>query len=43
MFDIQEELKKLPNCPGVYIMRDEMDNIIYVGKAVNLQDRKSVV
>ena len=39
MFDIQEELKKLPNCPGVYIMRDEMDNIIYVGKAVNLHNR----
>lgn len=39
MFDIQEELKKLPNCPGVYIMRDEMDNIIYVGKAINLHNR----
>ncbi len=39
MFDIQEELKKLPNCPGVYIMRDETDNIIYVGKAVNLHSR----
>lgn len=39
MFDIQEELKKLPNCPGVYIMRDDMDNIIYVGKAVNLHNR----
>jgi len=39
MFDIQEELKKLPNCPGVYIMHDEMDQIIYVGKAVNLHSR----
>ncbi len=39
MFDIQEELKKLPNCPGVYIMRDEADNIIYVGKAINLHNR----
>ena len=39
MFDIQEELKKLPDCPGVYIMHDEMDNIIYVGKAVNLRNR----
>ena len=39
MFDFQEELKKLPNCPGVYIMRDEKDNIIYVGKAVNLHSR----
>ena len=39
MFDIQEELKKLPNCPGVYIMHDEKDNIIYVGKAINLHNR----
>ena len=39
MFDIQEELKKLPNSPGVYIMHDEMDRIIYVGKAVNLHSR----
>ncbi|MCM1134270.1 MAG: excinuclease ABC subunit UvrC [Clostridium sp.] len=39
MFNIQEELKKLPNCPGVYIMHDEKDAIIYVGKAVNLHNR----
>ncbi|MBD5456640.1 MAG: excinuclease ABC subunit UvrC [Lachnospiraceae bacterium] len=39
MFDIQEELKKLPKCPGVYIMHDEADTIIYVGKAVNLHNR----
>ena len=39
MFDIQEELKKLPRCPGVYIMHDEADTIIYVGKAVNLHNR----
>ncbi len=39
MFDIQEELKKLPNCPGVYIMHDENDTIIYVGKAINLHSR----
>ncbi|MGN0377202.1 MAG: excinuclease ABC subunit UvrC [Suilimivivens sp.] len=39
MFDIQEELKKLPNCPGVYIMLDEADTIIYVGKAINLHNR----
>ena len=39
MFDIQEELKKLPKCPGVYIMRDATDNIIYVGKAINLHSR----
>ena len=39
MFDIQEELKKLPHKPGVYLMKDETDNIIYVGKAVNLYNR----
>ena len=39
MFDIQEELKKLPNSPGVYIMRDSADVILYVGKAVNLHNR----
>lgn len=39
MFDIQEELKKLPKCPGVYIMHDEEDTIIYVGKAINLHNR----
>ena len=38
-FDIQEELKKLPGCPGVYIMHDEKDHIIYVGKAVSLKNR----
>ena len=36
MFDFQEELKKLPHQPGVYIMHDEKDAIIYVGKAVDL-------
>lgn len=39
MFDIQEELKKLPHAPGVYIMHDEADTIIYVGKAINLHNR----
>lgn len=39
MFDIQEELKKLPGKPGVYIMHDEKDEIIYVGKAVSLKNR----
>lgn len=39
MFDIQEELKKLPKCPGVYIMHDAADTIIYVGKAINLHNR----
>ncbi len=38
-FDIQEELKKLPKNPGVYIMRDENDTIMYVGKAINLHNR----
>ena len=39
MFDIQEELKKLPGSPGVYIMHDEQDEIIYVGKAISLKNR----
>ena len=39
MFDIQEELKKLPDRPGVYLMHDRNDAIIYVGKAVNLKNR----
>ena len=39
MFDIAEELKKLPDQPGVYIMHDERDAIIYIGKAVSLRKR----
>ena len=39
LFDIEEELKKLPGKPGVYIMHDERDAIIYVGKAVSLKNR----
>ena len=39
MFNIEEEIKKLPNKPGVYIMKDKNDNIIYVGKAVVLKNR----
>ena len=39
MFDIQEELKKLPAKPGVYIMHDAWDTIIYVGKAISLKNR----
>ncbi|MBR3250040.1 MAG: excinuclease ABC subunit UvrC [Clostridia bacterium] len=39
MFNIEEELKKLPAKPGVYIMRDKDDKIIYVGKAVVLKNR----
>lgn len=39
MFDIQEELKKLPQKPGVYIMHDNADTIIYIGKARSLRNR----
>lgn len=39
MFNFDEELKKLPKSPGVYIMRDDKDVILYVGKAVNLHNR----
>ncbi len=39
MFNIEEELKKLPNKPGVYVMRDKNDTIIYVGKAISLKNR----
>lgn len=39
MFNFEEELKKLPKEPGVYIMRDDRDVILYVGKAVNLHNR----
>ncbi|MCI6552213.1 MAG: excinuclease ABC subunit UvrC [Lachnospiraceae bacterium] len=39
MFDFNEELKKLPAKPGVYLMHDSSDAIIYVGKAVNLHNR----
>ena len=39
MFNIEEELKKLPGKPGVYVMRDKDDNIIYVGKAISLKNR----
>lgn len=39
MFHIEEELKKLPAKPGVYIMHDKDDNIIYVGKAISLRNR----
>ncbi len=39
MFNIEEELKKLPDKPGVYVMSDKNDTIIYVGKAVSLKNR----
>ena len=38
-FDVREELRKLPNKPGVYIMHDKDDTILYVGKAINLHNR----
>ena len=39
MIDISEELKKLPTCPGVYMHKDRLGTVIYVGKAVNLRSR----
>ena len=39
MFNIKEELKKLPSKPGVYIMKDKDNNILYIGKAVSLKNR----
>ena len=39
MFIIEDELKKLPAQPGVYLMKDKNDNVIYVGKAVVLKNR----
>ena len=39
MFQIEEELKKLPDLPGVYLMKDDTGHIIYVGKAINLKNR----
>ena len=39
MFVIEEELKKLPTCPGVYMHKDSLGEVIYVGKAINLRNR----
>lgn len=39
MNNLEEDIKKLPAKPGVYIMRDKNNNIIYVGKAVSLKNR----
>ena len=39
MFNIPEELKKLPQCPGVYMHKDSLGSVIYVGKAINLRSR----
>ncbi len=41
MFDIKENLKKLPTCPGVYLHKDKLGQVIYVGKAVSLKNRVS--
>ncbi len=41
MFDIGEELKKLPKTPGVYMHKDSLGEVIYVGKAINLRNRVS--
>lgn len=42
-FNIEEELKKLPAKPGVYLMHDEADAIIYVGKAISLKNPRKTV
>jgi excinuclease ABC subunit C len=39
MFVIEDELKKLPTTPGVYMHKDSLGEVIYVGKAVNLRNR----
>ena len=39
MFDIEEELKKLPDSPGVYMHKDSLGQVIYVGKAISLRRR----
>ncbi|MGL4361800.1 MAG: excinuclease ABC subunit UvrC [Cellulosilyticaceae bacterium] len=39
MFDIKEELAKLPNQPGVYLMKNDLDQLLYVGKAISLKSR----
>ena len=41
LFDLEEELKKLPASPGVYLMHNNRDEIIYVGKAISLKDDKT--
>ena len=42
-FIIEDELKKLPGKPGVYLMHGEKDEIIYVGKAISLKNRVTTV
>ncbi len=37
--DLKEKIKKLPTCPGVYLMKDSLDSVIYVGKSKNLKSR----
>ena len=43
MFNLEEELKKLPGKPGVYLMHDKTDEIIYVGKAISLKKQSTPV
>ncbi len=43
MFDIKENLKKLPDCPGVYMHKDKLGQIIYVGKAISLKKQGASV
>ena len=37
--DLKEKIKKLPSSPGVYLMKDSLDSVIYVGKTKNLKSR----
>jgi excinuclease ABC subunit C len=43
MFNIEEELKKIPDKPGVYIMKSINDEIIYVGKAISLKKKGETI
>ena len=37
--NLKDKIDKMPECPGIYIMKDDYDNIIYVGKSINLRSR----
>lgn len=43
MFDIKENLKNLPDCPGVYLHKDRLGQVIYVGKAISLRNQSTPV
>lgn len=43
MFDIKENLKKLPDSPGVYLHKDKLGQVIYVGKAISLKKKSITV